>query len=222
MGRKSREKAERRATVPVLPPAEERQRLVHAVVRAVRGIITNDHDRQCLLYCTVGKMLLDVHLSPDYHLQVGHVMFGTDASNIPDHMCGTQVHAQGYHTWLARRHRHGRVEVVDFSWGFFPRWAAHVGLTWGRPDMPSYLWDWVEGIGLRPKRYDIAYGAKRDLCRQIVMPIMQTPEFRTQVQHAFNTAQAVYEYPHLELFTGHGLVPVEDPWEPMADEISIA
>jgi hypothetical protein len=222
MGRKSREKAERRLMNPDLPPAEERQRIVHAVVRSVRGIVLNNHDRQCLLYCTVGKVLLDRYISSEYSLQVGHIQFGVDDSDIPDHMCGTGLEMPGsYHTWLARQHHGGRIEMIDFSWGFFPRWAANVGLAWARTDAPSYIWDWADEIGERPKRYDVRYASSFDLRRQIAIPAMQAPEFQVQVRHACETASAIYLNPNLILFTGSGMVPLEDPWAPMQDEVSI-
>jgi hypothetical protein len=222
MGKKGREKAERRLDEPSLPPEQERRRIAHAVVRSVRGVVMDNHHRQCLLYCTVGSMLLHQYIAPDYSLQVGHIQVGVDDSNIPDHMCGTGPHIPGsFHAWLARKPRGGRVEMIDFSWGFFPRWAAHVGLRWARTDAPSYLWDWADEIGERPKRYDARYKASFDLRRQIALPAMQAPEFRTQVSLAYDTARLVYLNPDLALFTGRGEVPREDPWGPMVDEVSI-
>jgi hypothetical protein len=89
----------RREKTPALPAAEERRRLVHAVVRAVRGIIENDHDRLCLMYCCVGMHLLEAHVSRDYVMQVGHICVGTDSTDIPDHLVATDRVPEGYHAW---------------------------------------------------------------------------------------------------------------------------
>jgi hypothetical protein len=169
-----------------------------------------------------GKLLLDEYVSPDYSMQVGHVQVGVDDSEIPDHICGTGPTIPGsYHTWLARKHRSDRIEIIDFSWGFFPRWAAHVGLTWTRTDAPSYLWDWAEDIGERPKRYDVRYASSFDLRRQIAVPAMQTPEFQVQARQASQTARAIYLNPALVLLAECGKVLLEDPWAAMGDEVAI-
>ena len=76
----------------------------------------------------------------------------TKADELPAHtkvgdLRSTGVTRDEFHIMVARVHPpHNRIEMLDLTLRFWPKWAEQMGFDWKRADFPEYVWDWEEDV----------------------------------------------------------------------------